>query len=282
MVHVVPFDSLTLEATRILDRAVLAPLLDNWDEPNSDFIPVLDLGTEKTRFMREVADGFSATWTQGFNVSAALMSRKAGEFDDRLAPMPGLGTVYSRAMSARARRGGTYTDEDLQIFPGLDDFLHRQWVYKATLASPTPPRDWHRWALDFVGIEEDLHRGTSGYVDTSFYNEAMAYARKHRAPPELVQSIRFLRGVEEWDYATVSQAADSLIQLIGYGPGILAKDFLRDAGTVAKLKIRDVEGARSFFDQLVQYGSRSPSHLQSRLLVAHLEAAEARMATGGR
>jgi predicted membrane-bound spermidine synthase len=272
--HAVPFDSLTLEATRVLDRRVLAPLLDEWEEPNSDFYPVLDLGTERTRFQHETADGFSAMWTQGFNVSAALMGRVAGPNDDQLALMPGIGAIFSRALSARERKGGPATDAELDLYPGLADFLYREWQFNAILASPEPPQDWRRFALEFMNIEEDLHRGTAGFIDTVFYSRVASYLRRFNAPLETRLSIDFLRGVAEWNFAAVSALADSVLHETDGYPSLLSADFMRDAGTVAKIRIRDVDGAREYYNNLLGQGSRSPTHFQSRLLDAHLRAAE--------
>jgi hypothetical protein len=276
LAHAVLFDSLTLESTRLLTREVLAPLLDEIEQPNSDYFPVLDLGAERTRFQREVADGFSSMWSQGFNVSAALMGRRAGAQDDQLALMPGLPVIFSRALSARSRKGAPMSDDDERNYPGLSDCLYRQWVFNTLMSSNQPPASWERWALDMIGIEEDLHRGTTGFVDTRFYNAVEAYAARHGAPAEVRHTVAFLRNVEGWDYEKVSAVADSLLELVGGGPSILAKDFMRDAGTIAKLKIGDVEGARQFFGLLVSYGTRSPLHFQARLLDAHLRAAERR------
>ncbi len=280
LAHAVPFDSLTLEATRVLSREVLAPLLDEWDEPNSDYYPVLDLGTERTRFMRQVAGGFSSMWTQGFNVAASLTERRAGPGDDRLAVMPGLGAIFSRALSARQRKGGPVSDEDDGKFPGLKEFHYREWEFNNTLASATPPTDWHRWAVTLIEIEEDLHSGTSGFIDSNLYGKVERFLKKHDAPQELVQSVRFLRGVAEWDYKSVVEASDSILKIAGFYPSMLATDFFRDAGTVARLKLRDVDGAREFYNKLVTYGSREPTHFQSRLLDAHLIAAERKRLEG--
>ena len=47
-----PFYPDLLESTRFLTREALAPLLDDWPQPNSDFFPVLDLGAERARFLQ--------------------------------------------------------------------------------------------------------------------------------------------------------------------------------------------------------------------------------------
>src|SRR5207302_1481567 len=56
--HTLPLDSATLAGAKLIDRAALAPLLDGWPDVNSDFHPILDLGAERTRFMRRRATGF--------------------------------------------------------------------------------------------------------------------------------------------------------------------------------------------------------------------------------
>jgi spermidine synthase len=273
--HVVQYDSTTLEATRILSRQVLQPLLDGWTQPNSDYYPILDLGAERTRFLRESAVGFSAMWAQGFNVAASLMSRRAGADDDKLAVLPGLGSVYFRALSARARRGGPLTQDDSLNFPALPAFQQAQWSFNASLASQTPPASWNRWFNDFVRLEEQLHSGTSGFIDAPFYSTAERFMDRHKAPQTIVQSVRFLRAMAEWNYQEVALAVDSLAELHKDGSSLLAADFLRDGGVIAKLRIGDVKGARADFDRLTNApGTRPIGHFQTRLLRAHLEEAE--------
>jgi hypothetical protein len=277
--NVVKFDSVTLEATRLLTRDVLTPLLDSWTESNSDYFPVLDLGAERTRFLKESATGFVAMWTQGFNVAAALMGRQAGPMDDKLAPQPGVGSVFSRAMSARARRGGTVSTEDSLEYPSMPQLLHNRWVFEATMELPRGPQSWHRWVADFIRVEESLHRGTSGFVDTAFYGKSERYMRRFGAPVEVVTAVRFVRSVAEWDFKTASQAVDEMLAIGSAATDILATDFMRDGGVIAKLKDRDVAGARRLYDRLSKEAdTRPPSHFQSRLLEAHLLAAER---TGG-
>jgi hypothetical protein len=280
--HVLQYDSTTLEATRILSRQVLTPLLDDWAQPNSDYFPILDLGAERTLFLRQSASGFPAMWALGFNVAASLMNRRAGEFDDQLPPMSGLGSVYYRALSARARRGGPLSAADSLDYPVLIGFQQAKWSFDAALASPNPPRSWAYWFNDFVRLEEQLHSGTSGFVDSAFYASAQRFMDRHRAPESVVQSVRFLRSLAGWDFKEVAAAVDSLAVLHKDGRPMLAADFLRDGAVIAKLRLGDVKGARADFDRLTNTpGTRSVTHFQTRLLYAHLQEAERASAGGG-
>src|SRR5919201_6337378 len=55
LAHSIPFTPADLEATRLFGRAELAPLLERWNRRNSDYHPVLDLGTERTRYLNSSA-----------------------------------------------------------------------------------------------------------------------------------------------------------------------------------------------------------------------------------
>ncbi|MDF1506193.1 fused MFS/spermidine synthase, partial [Roseisolibacter sp. H3M3-2] len=81
-----PLDPGTLGALRLLDRAALAPVLDAWPRANSDFHPLLDLGAERTRFLRESAGGFRGLQTSRFDLVAALRGWRYGFADAPVAP----------------------------------------------------------------------------------------------------------------------------------------------------------------------------------------------------
>jgi hypothetical protein len=177
-------------------------------------------------------------------------------------------------MSARFRRGGAISGDDSTDFPTIAAFQHGKWVFDAMLASGEPPRSWRRWTLDFIRIEEELHRGTAGFIDSAYYAAAERYMRRHNAPADVVQTIRFLRGVAEWNYTEMAAAADALLAMRKPGSDILSADFLRDGGTIAKLRLGDAQGAKDLFDRLSsEPGMRPAGHFQTRLLEAHVLAA---------
>ena len=94
---VVPFTPRSLDATHLIDRRELAPLLDRYlanYSPNSDYRPVLDLGAERARFKRETASGFGTLRVERFDAVGAMFGDKR-PFDD--------------ADARRCRRSGSCT-----------------------------------------------------------------------------------------------------------------------------------------------------------------------------
>jgi spermidine synthase len=86
--RVVPLSAEMLEALRLGDRASLRPMLRIRGAANSDYIPVLDLGAERTRFMHENADGYTGLSEGRFDVVAALTGRRAGFGHSGVRPTP--------------------------------------------------------------------------------------------------------------------------------------------------------------------------------------------------
>ena len=74
--RVVPFANESFEALRLAGRDVLHPIILARGAPNSDYFPILDLGAERTRFLRESASGYEELNSGRFNVVAALSQRR--------------------------------------------------------------------------------------------------------------------------------------------------------------------------------------------------------------
>src|SRR5262249_19052574 len=67
-----------LESTRLITREALAPLIEDATGANSDFYPLLDLGTEQTRYEKRFASGWAGLADDRFDLSALLTSRRYG------------------------------------------------------------------------------------------------------------------------------------------------------------------------------------------------------------
>src|ERR1051326_4050011 len=78
----VPLTPEALEATRLAGRQLLHPYLATQVAPNSDYYPLLDLGAERTRYLKNNAEGVSGLGESRFDITAALSGRKRG-FGDR-------------------------------------------------------------------------------------------------------------------------------------------------------------------------------------------------------
>ncbi|MEJ2542394.1 MAG: hypothetical protein P8188_20955, partial [Gemmatimonadota bacterium] len=96
-----PFSPELLEASHFLSRESLAPLLDAWPYPNSDFFPVLDLGAERTRFLQLPASGFLESASGPFDVADAFLPSRTLDGSLLVTPVPQI--PMWRALTLRNR-----------------------------------------------------------------------------------------------------------------------------------------------------------------------------------
>ncbi|HEU4566274.1 MAG TPA: fused MFS/spermidine synthase [Gemmatimonadaceae bacterium] len=271
----IPFTPRQLEATRALDRAALAPLLDDWRARNSDFHPLLDLGAERTRYLRQSATGMGAILEGRFDIVAPFFGRRAGFGADIADPAPQIARIDALATGAALRApreavdsGRLAGDEDLRIA------LQRQWALHASLAAGTPPRDWRLWLNSVLTTERDIHGGTAGVADGAFYDAVQGFAARHGAPPEVRDALAFWRALAEWDFPAAARLADALVPAAQGRLPWIAPDDLRDGAVVARLRTGDIAGARRIFTELAPRSERAATNLRTRLLEAYIRAAE--------
>lgn len=265
----------SLEATRLLNRSTLAPLLAHWSQRNSDFFPVLDLGAEQARYLLTAASGFVGLVEARFDMVAPFVGRLADLGSVPLAPIANHPRMQARALGARLRawRAGEgptgQTDKS-----GLDTGTQRLWAWENTLTAQRPPADWRAWLTETLIIEAALHTGTTGVVDETFYSALHRYFETYTPPAEVCDALLFTEGLGRWDFATASAAADRLLQPAQQGQSWVPVDQLRDGAVVAKLLVGDVAGARNYFQALAKRTERSPHDLRSGLLAAYVLYAE--------
>ncbi len=274
--HLLPIDDLS--SAHLIDRAALAPLLDHLNRGNSDFYPVLDLGTERARFMQQHAVGFQELSGGRFDIIAPFQNRRIGFGVTPVAPVPEIPRMRALALGA-ALRGATVPD-------GLGNSLgtkltmaqQRRWSLDASLASASPPPDWHTWLEEFLAVDTDLHGGTAGVVNEPFYATVGQYLALQNAPEPLRVSIGFLHSLSTWDFATASKQADVLLPLAVKGEDWLSVDALRAGAAVAKIKIGDAAGAEKYLAALAPRSRLNPGDLRGQLLFAYVQEAKHRLA----
>jgi spermidine synthase len=270
--HQILFTAEALEATRLGNRTSLGPLVEAHPQVNSDFLPLLDLGAERARFMGREATGIYGLSAERFDITAPFTGRRIGPASFTHAPAPDVPRMYGLALGATLRDPRSYLSSD----PGPGDegraaALFRDRAWRALVASPDPPTSWRIWLQHLATVEADRYGGTSGYADPSFYQELSRYLDRHRAPPEARAAVEFRRALSAWDFEAAIRAADPLIAATRSRRGWVPADELLDGVTVARLASGDGPGAREIFARLVPFSRRSITDFRTALLASYLD-----------
>jgi hypothetical protein len=267
---VVPFTPRSLDATHLLDRRELAPLLDHYGTPNSDYRPVLDLGAERARFKRETASGFGTLRVERFDAIAAMFGDERPFDDAERTAVPEIWQLRALTVSAALRRPAIVAPPDTAGGKDVRDARQRQWELASMLSGNTPPPDWKRWTTSALDVERYTHAGSAGTIDEPFYASVESFMTRMHAPAEARQSIRLRRALASWDFKSASALADSLEPSAIALNAWMGVDEIREGGMVAKLKLGDAVGARKFWVAMSPVATRPPDALRSLLLDSYL------------
>ena len=270
--HIVPIRAEHMDAMHLASRSTLDPLLVTWGAPNSDFYPTLDLGTERTRFQRLEAIGFTGLQNRRFDPVAALEGRRIGFVQDPISPVVGMPRLQGLALATRLRAALQRPDSLLDD-PAFDDALFEVEQFLAALRTSRSPTSWKHWVRELLTVETLLHGGTAGAVDTVFYGDVAEYLERVDAPHEVHTTLRFMRALAGWDFEAAAFEGDVLAETRVWGEVWLPLDYMRDGMVTAKLLTGDVEGARNRYAGLAS-GLRPQDELLSMILGAHLDRAE--------
>jgi predicted membrane-bound spermidine synthase len=272
--HTLPLTPALLDATRIAGRAELAPLLDRWRTVNSDYYPVLDLETERTRYLRESAFGMLRLVEERIDILAPFTGRRIPFTSETSDPAPNISRLHALTTGANLRQADGQRDSlRLAMDDDLAGQMHRAWRFRASLSGDAPP-DWRQWVRDMVAAEHELHAGTAGVADSTFFGDVRDFAERHGAPPEAHLAIDFAHAMAAWDFPAAARAADSLLPLATSGRTWYERNALRTGGVIAHLRLGDPAAARRFMVELGQAGAAPPSDLRLMLLNAYLLQAE--------
>ena len=267
----IPLTPTTLDGLHLAGRAELAPLLESMAQPNSDFYPVLDLGAEQRRFRNDHADGLVGLSVDWFNLLASLTGRRTAPALDLVAALPQNPRVRARATGALLRSGSRIelpADARPSTLRDLTDW--RAWESMASY----PPVNWPIWLQQASRADYLRNAGTAGFVDQRFYEGLDQFMDRHHAPVPARDVVIFRRGVASWNFAEAAAAGGRLMALIGTDRSWIPGDELRDGLVLARLHLRDSQGARQALDSLSHFSTRSPTDVRSRLLTAYVETAE--------
>ena len=272
--HTISFTPAHLDATRIGGHQEFAPLLDRWERVNSDFYPVLDLETERSRFLRRSAVGVLRLVEERINILAPFTGRRIPFASETSDPAPHISRMHALTAGALLRMPQRIEDSlRLAMDEDLAAQAHRGWQFRAALANGPPP-DWGQWVRDMIIVEQELHAGTTGVADSAFYAAIRSFAMRHDAPAGARLAIDFAEGLAKWDFAAASRAADGLLPFAMERRTWYELNALRTGAVVAKLRTGDPAGARRYMVEMGKLGANPPSDMRMMLLNAYLLQAE--------
>lgn len=243
--HVVRMAPESFEALRLGGRAVLHPMLLNRGAANSDYFPVLDLGAERMRFMRESAEGYTGLSAGRFDVVAALSGRRADFGTSGISPTPEVPRSEALALGARLRAMRSLPPATTALLPrdeALRGAMYRLDELDRVIAAGQPPADWHAWMNSVLAVDADVHSGTAGVADTAFFQRLRQYTTRHSAPLETRAAVDFLHGIGSWSWAEAAVAAKALMSSTD-SLGWLPDPLLRNGAAVSFIMLRDTAGA---------------------------------------
>ena len=270
----VPITPDALDATLLVTRAELAPLLDSLSDVNSDFRPLLDLGAERTRFLRQAATGFLGISRARFDLAAALGERRRG-LGQALRAAIAIPRLESQALGARLRTPTALAPNDtLAANRKFQQARSRQVQLDLWMASGRAPTDWFTWFTNMLEVEGDRHAGTIGGVDSVWYATVERYMRDQRAPRDGAAALRVMRAATTYDWPTAAREVLPLLKARAEGRQWVPPEFFYDAAIVARLRVGDITGARTLFGRMAATTGRKSTDLRQWLLDAHIRAAE--------
>jgi hypothetical protein len=241
---------------------------------NSDYYPVLDLGTERSRYLRESALGMMRLVEERIDILAPFTGRRVPFATETTDPAPNISRLHALTAGAILRAPDRIRDS---VRLTRDDDLGAQvngvWRFRAALAEGPPP-DWRHWMRDMVAAEHELHAGTAGVADSAFYAEIRAYALRHDAPAGVRHAIDFAQGIAAWDFATAARAAEALLPAAMERRTWYDVSSLRTGAVLANLRLGRPAEARRFMVEFGKIGANPPADIRTMLLNAYLLQAE--------
>jgi spermidine synthase len=261
-----------LEATRLITREALSRIIDDAVGANSDFYPLLDLSTEQARYEKRFASGWAGLADDRFDLGAMLESpsRRYGPIEEPLAPLD-IDRVRNRGVSAALRlgRGPAVDGSDRSRFYAA---ASRQQVLRDRMAAGHKPVDWPEFMTLVRNVDDDIHQGTMGWADETFYNSVLQFANGQGAPADMIAAVKFLRAVSTYNWIDAAAQVDPIMYAIENKLNWIGPDTFRDGAVVSLLKTGQFVKARTLFNNMGAYTDRKIDDLRVRMLGAAVAA----------
>jgi predicted membrane-bound spermidine synthase len=270
-----PFMPEHMEALFLFDESTFRPLIERGVRPNSDYRPVLDLGAERARFDQTTAEGVYSFATSRVDLVRLLIDAPMGPVPYSAIPAYGLAPAVSWGRAAWLRSvnaaGGGISPEE---FPEWQNALVDLQTFLSITRAEEQTTSWEAWAGGFDQVEGDLHWGTIGWVDTTFYREVYDFLDRAEAPPVARAAVDLHHALDLLDWDRVASAADQLVSRVAIGERWVDPGTLLDAAVIAYLRVGRPAAARTTLDTLGPRTGRRRGNLRDQLLDALVVRAE--------
>jgi hypothetical protein len=267
-----PFLPEHMETLFLFDERTFRPILDQGVPANSDYYPILDLGAERARFEQTAADGVYSFGVSPVDLARILANETQGPRPYATVPFRGLESAMLQGRASWLQEvvatGGGIAPDD---FPEWSESLLDLETLLLQSSSDSPPILWEAWASGFDRVTSDLHWGTNGWADATFYRVIYDFLDRTGAPPEARAAVDLRHGLAELDWERVASASDRLVSRVAAGESWTSATVLLDASVLAYLRTGRVTAARSALNALSPRTSRGAGDLRIRLLEALVE-----------
>ncbi len=263
-----------MESMFLFDERVLRPLLDQGLPVNSDFHPILDAGAERARFHREFAAGAFSFAASPFDLTRLLA-------EEHLPPSPYATPPARGPLSLVRTQRGAWLRGAIEAGGGsppdgfdewAESLLHLQ-TFLLMSSGDSQLGAWDTWGEGFSRASGDLHWGTTGWSDSTFFRAARGFLDRADAPTEARAVVDLHEAIAEFDWTRAARAADILVGQVGEGARWMPPASLLDAAVVAYLAVNRPSAARNAFRLLGPRTGRDPGHLRDRVLEAWIRRA---------
>jgi hypothetical protein len=258
-----------MNALLLFDDSVLAPLMASGVQANSDFRPILDLGAERARFDRAFAHGAYSFATSPFDLTRLLREELRLPSPHSTPPARGpISMVNSERgawLRAAVSSGGAYPSEH---FPEWRDALLHLQTFLLLSGGDAQLGSWETWGLGFSKAATELHWGTVGWTDETFYRTVREFMERASAPTKARAVVDLHEAVAMLDWERAARAADALVGPVAAGERWMQPAPLLDAAVLAYLRTGRPDAARAALAALIPATTRAPGHLRHRVLTA--------------
>jgi hypothetical protein len=121
-------------------------------------------------------------------------------------------------------------------------------------------------------VDDDIHQGTMGWADESFYSPVLQFANAQGAPSDMIAAIKFLRAVSTFNWIEAAAQVDPILFAIENKLNWITPDTFRDGAVVSLIKTGQFVKARTLFNNMGAYTDRKIDDLRVRMLGAAVAA----------